>query len=365
MKEVFKVIIGFFTLIFATLGLLTLYVFAINAFDASPSDTNLTMQKWLEQPQVSAETNAFEQLLLLAGEKSTSKLSLTDAQHRLLNQYTKACGDNLQGECQQFITDNLDAFNALNQQNQSLITQYYAIQQLTHWQEDHSVDHNRRELNQVDLSKIRNLAELNVLMQAKTQPNKLIQYLGNEYKLQLLAYKNAQYLDSHIMARNQLSHNITVTKQWFKQHSLTRTQRKYWQASPQLSVSNIKRILAGEWVFAHHLISELKDKPFHVTQLSSYQNALFSYFFQQTDSDNMNADYYVAISHFIDGSSENINNVSQAYCVAGPMDKLKAMRFNPIGKALNCSNKHNYLTSLLDASHSLEKTRAAMFNPVN
>ncbi|WP_394129577.1 hypothetical protein [Shewanella maritima] len=393
MSAIVKFFGALFTLIFTIIGLFTVYIFAINFNDEAKSNHTKTVISWLDKRNIAEQENAFQHALTLVGTNDDifndshavqGHFNLSTEEISLLDEFEQACIQQDISHCQQFIKDNHTAAQSLLAAQQQMIESYQQLQTLSLWQQSTELDAPRQSLNYKYLGKASQLAFLYTLLNATEESEvggaetehkanniaiEILDFLADDYQLYANVYRHPQDLYSNMFAAGMLETNIQLTRQWYQQLLESRASQNetvklahIYQQSLSYEQSNYHTLLAGEWLFSHQTFAQLTQQEFEISSLSSYSDALFSYFLQPQSSDNTRAQFSVEVTHYLNGTTDKINNDSQAMCHLPPVEKLWAMRFNPVGKIFNCLNRPNYYSQIVETNNELEQARLALFN---
>jgi hypothetical protein len=131
-----------------------------------------------------------------------------------------------------------------------------------------------------------------------------------------------------------------------------------WQSPFKLFLDDFERIFAGEWLLSHNMTEQM------LTDIQSkdvvfYEQWLADTLLKPTDSDNLMAEYMVSLVTQPTSPTSEIVIRKPNYCDSDNYVKqLWLLRYNPIGKVLNCSSYEiNLKQHLVNMNNELEQLR--------
>lgn len=358
LKSILKTAIYSVTSIIFLLVLTFAVLLYINIEDRYLSVNTQQLEKWAQLDTVNENQNAFVLIQQIVGTQQVPLiLPLSDLQRLLLQQYQQACHKELIANCHNFIAGNLVDIKFMLSSHVDLINQYQQIITLPLWQEslDNSAD--RPQINFTNLSNIQMLAELNALLSSRNgSPSIINDFIDADYRFWNNIFHSSSYLATFSLAGSKMQNNLVWgVKMLAAEAPLNGTYPAAWKLSSKLSEESIQRVFAAEYVFVKAVMVEMLNNPYPLSDINYYQQWLISLFFKLNDSLNMNAErfmnqYQKVIKNQLNEAmvkdsmvelkaKDEQNEQSFAYCdFDSTIEKIWAMKYNPIGKVFSCLN---------------------------
>jgi hypothetical protein len=358
LKSILKTAIYSVTSIIFLLVLAFAVLVYINIEDRYLSVNTQQLEKWAQLETVNESQNAFVLAQQIVGtQQAPSILPLSDVQHLLLQQYQQTCHKELIENCHNFIAGNLVDIKFMLTSYVDLINQYQQIITLPLWHEtlDNSAD--RPQINFTNLSNIQMLAELNALLSSRTgSPSFINDFIDADYRFWNNIFHSSSDLATFSLAGSKMQKNLAWgVKILAAEAPLNGTYPAAWKLSSKLSEESIQRVFAAEYLFVKAVMIEMLSNPYPLSDINYYQQWLISLFFKLNDSLNMNAErvmnqYQKVIKNQLSEAmvrdsmaelkaKDEQNEQSFAYCdFDSTIEKIWAMKYNPIGKVISCLN---------------------------
>jgi hypothetical protein len=358
LKAILKIAVYSVSSIIFLLALIFAVLVYINIEDRYLSVNTQQLEKWAQLETVNESQNAFVLAQQIVGtQQAPLILPLSDVQHLLLQQYQQACHKELIENCHNFIAGNLVDIKFMLASHVDLINQYQQIITLPLWQESLDNSTKRPQINFTNLSNIQMLAELNALLSSRTgSPSIINDFIDADYRFWNKIFHSSSYLATFSLAGSKMQNNLVWgVKMLAAEAPLNGTYPAAWKLSSKLSEESIQRVFAAEYVFVKAVMVEMLNNTYPLSDINYYQQWLISLFFKLNDSLNMNAErfmnqYQKVIKNQLSEAmvkdsmvelkaKDEQNEQSFAYCdFDSTIEKIWAMKYNPIGKVFSCLN---------------------------
>ncbi|WP_434940298.1 hypothetical protein ACRWQN_07050 [Shewanella sp. HL-SH8] len=358
LKSILKIAVYSVASIIFLLALIFAVLVYINIEDRYLSVNTQQLEKWALLETVNESQNAFVLAQQIVGtQQAPLILPLSDVQHLLLQQYQQTCHKELIENCHNFIAGNLVDIKFMLTSHVDLINQYQQIITLPLWHEslDNSAD--RPQINFTHLSNIQMLAELNALLSSRTgSPSFINDFIDADYRFWNTIFHSSSDLATFSLAGSKMQKNLAWgVKILAAEAPLNGTYPAAWKLSSKLSEESIQRVFAAEYLFVKAVMIEMLSNTYPLSDINYYQQWLISLFFKLNDSLNMNAErimnqYQQVIKNQLSEAmvrdsmaelkaKDEQNEQSFAYCgYDSTIEKIWAMKYNPIGKVISCLN---------------------------
>ncbi|WP_434930258.1 hypothetical protein ACRWQM_12945 [Shewanella sp. HL-SH5] len=358
LKSILKIAVYSVASIIFLLALIFAVLVYINIEDRYLSVNTQQLEKWAQLETVNESQNAFVLAQQIVGtQQAPLILPLSDVQHLLLQQYQQTCHKELIENCHNFIAGNLVDVKFMLTSHVDLINQYQQIITLPLWHEslDNSAD--RPQINFTNLSNIQMLAELNALLSSRTgSPSFINDFIDADYRFWNNIFHSSSDLATFSLAGSKMQKNLAWgVKILAAEAPLNGTYPAAWKLSSKLSEESIQRVFAAEYLFVKAVMIEMLSNTYPLSDINYYQQWLISLFFKLNDSLNMNAErvmnqYQQVIKNQLSEAmvrdsmaglkaKDEQNEQSFAYCdYDSTIEKIWAMKYNPIGKVISCLN---------------------------
>ncbi|WP_434928589.1 hypothetical protein [Shewanella sp. HL-SH2] len=358
LKSILKIAVYSVASIIFLLALIFAVLVYINIEDRYLSVNTQQLEKWAQLETVNESQNAFVLAQQIVGTQQVPLiLPLSDVQHLLLQQYQQTCHKELIENCHNFITGNLVDIKFMLTSYVDLINQYQQIITLPLWHESLDNSAGRPQINFTNLSNIQMLAELNALLSSRTgSPSFINDFIDADYRFWNNIFHSSSDLATFSLAGSKMQKNLAWgVKILAAEAPLNGTYPAAWKLSSKLSEESIQRVFAAEYLFVKAVMIEMLSNTYPLSDINYYQQWLISLFFKLNDSLNMNAErvmnqYQQVIKNQLSEAmvrdsmaelkaKDEQNEQSFAYCdYDSRIEKIWAMKYNPIGKVISCLN---------------------------